>query len=45
VGVERVSGGDEPRIVLAQPARRPALPQRTSPGLRQVQAVNGKPSK
>ena len=39
VGIERLSGGDEPRIILAQTARRPALQQRTPPSLREVHTL------
>ena len=40
VGIDRLGGCDEPRVVLAQTAGRSALEQRASPRLCQVESVN-----
>ncbi|HEV8433390.1 MAG TPA: hypothetical protein VGR95_08255 [Thermoanaerobaculia bacterium] len=42
VGIQRLSGGHEPRIVLAHAARR-AAPQRTPLCLREMNPLNDEP--
>ena len=43
IGIERLSRGDQPGIVLTETSRRPPLEQSAATGLGEMEAVNTEP--